>query len=249
MATSSPLLLGLPQAIWFTILENLSTRQLLDFGLVSKTCRTCSREETLWNRLSVKTWRQLQLDDIENPESIGEVTWKQAYVNISTAFPIKFSITNIVGGISYVNIILSSNKFFPNITDLPSPPASFRTPMGWDDFQELRQIHREICKEGKHSPIGEEYHVDFALRIHGTSNDSYIGFSRRKEQRDLVEIVVVPLVEANDFRDLSEIEQPLVLLIPFEIFDIYFGARLDGVTTKESPHTIAEITQLINQKK
>jgi len=246
---SNSLLLGLPAGIWTLILGNLSTRQLLVFGLVSKEAKTRSHNETLWNKLSIKTWRQLQLDDIENPESIGEVTWKQAYINISTAFPIKFSITKISGGILYVNIILSSNKFFPNITDLPSPPASFRTPMGWDDFNELRQIHKEICREGKHSPIGEEYHVDFALRIHGTSNDSYIGFSRRKEQRDLVEIVVVPLVEPTDFRDLSEIEQPLVLLIPFEIFDIYFGARLESIPLKESPHTIAELTQMLNQKK
>jgi len=234
---------------WIEVLSCVATGVVLNFGRVCKEALILSKSEIVWNVLCVKTWRQLQLDDIENPESIGEVSWKQAYQNISTGFPIKFTVTKIPDDISYVNIIISSNKFFPNITDSPTPPASFRTPMGWDDFQELRQIHNDICREGKHQPIGEEYHVDFPLRIHGSSNDSFLGFSRRKEQRDLVEIVVVPLVEPTDFRDLSEIEQPLVLLIPFEIFDIYFGARLAAISSKESPHTISELTQLLNQKK
>jgi len=249
VTTSKFSLLGLPSDVWISILSSFSTRDLLDFGLISKDCYNLSHDEYLWNLLCVKTWRQLQLDDIENPESIGEEAWKQAYINISTSFPIKFTVTKLSSGMGYVNIIISSNKFFPNITDVPSPPASFRTPMGWDDFLELKQIHREICREGKHQPIGEEYHVDFALRIHGTSNDSFVGFSRRKEQRDLVEIVVVPLVEATDFRDLSQIEQPLVLLIPFEIFDVYFGSRIAAIKEAESPHTIAEMTQLLNTKK
>jgi len=240
---------GLPNGYWFGVIGCLATREVINFSSVCKEANVLAKAEITWNGLCVKTWRQLQLDDIENPESIGEASWKQAYINISTAFPIKFSITEIPDGISYVNIIISSNKFFPNITDSPTPPASFRTPMGWDDFQELRQIHHDICREGKHQPIGEEYHVDFPLRIHGSSNDSFLGFSRRKEQRDLVEVVVVPLVEPTDFRDLSEIEQPLVLLIPFEIFDIYFGARIRTIPTKESPHTISELTQLLNQKK
>jgi len=240
--------LGLPSDLWLGVLCNLSARQLLAFGLVSKEGNKISEDEWLWNVMCVRTWRQLQLDDIENPESIGEISWKQAYINISTAFPIKFTLTKLSVGITYVNTIIASNKFFPNITDLPAPPASFRTPMGWDDFHELQQIHHEICREGKHRPATEEYHVDFVLRIHGSSNDAFIGFSRRKEQRDLVEIVVVPLVEPTDFRDLSEIEQPLVLLIPFEIFDVYFGARLSKLPVLETPHTIAEITQMLNQK-
>eukprot|EP01118_Nematostelium_gracile_P001808 TRINITY_DN11872_c0_g1_i2.p1 TRINITY_DN11872_c0_g1~~TRINITY_DN11872_c0_g1_i2.p1 ORF type:complete len:121 (-),score=28.08 TRINITY_DN11872_c0_g1_i2:69-431(-) len=120
--------------------------------------------------------------------------------------------------------------------------------MGWDDFKELKNIHYEICNTEPKENNTEDYHVDYALRIHGTSNDSFIGFSRRKEQRDLVEIVVVPLVEPNDYRDLSEIEQPLVLLIPFEIFEAYFGKRLESVKVLETPRTITEITQMLNKK-
>jgi len=239
---------ALDSTLLLQILVNLKTRDLLAFGLVNKIMHGKTRDEKLWNALCVRTWRQLQLDDIDNAESIGEISWIQAYKNISIAFPIKFTTTTSTN-VTYANIIISSNKFFPNITDLPSPPAAFRGPMGWDDFHELELIHKEVAKEPKQSSNTEEYHVDFALRIHGTSNDAYIGFSRRKEQRDLVEIVVVPLVEPTDIRDLSEIEQPLVLLIPFEIFDTYFGRRLSVIQSKDSPHTIAEMIQLLNQKK
>jgi hypothetical protein len=240
---------ALPYNVQLMIVSHLSTAELLHFGLVSKDSYNLCQDEWLWNLLCVKTWRQLQLDDIENPESIGEISWKQAYTNISRAFPISISLTNIKSaGIIYCNVIIASNKFFPNITDAPAPPASFRSPIGWDDFHEVVQVHSEICKNPAKSSSGEEYQVDYALRIHGTSNDSYVGFSRRKEQRDLVEIVVVPLVEATDFRDLSEIEQPLVLLIPFEIFDNYLGRRLSKVNALDSPHTILELTQMLNRK-
>jgi len=241
---------ALPYDIQLRVLSNLTTAELLLFGLVSKEFYNLAQDEWLWNLLCVKTWRQLQLDDIENPESIGEVSWKQAYVNISKGFPIKLSLTNIKSiGVTYCNLIIASNKFFPNITDAPVPPASFRSPIGWDDFHEVLQIHSEICKMPSKTNNGEEYQVDYALRIHGTSNDSFVGFSRRKEQRDLVEIVVVPLVEATDFRDLSEIEQPLVLLIPFEIFHTYLGKRLSVIPAKDSPRTILEMTQMLNRSK
>jgi len=240
---------ALPIHMQLRIVSNLTTPELLHFGLVSKEFYNLAQDESLWNHLCVRTWRQLQLDDIENPESIGEVSWKQAYQNISKGFPISLSVTSIkLIGVTYCNIIIASNKFFPNITDAPVPPASFRSPVGWDDFHEVVQIHSEICKMPGKTSNGEEYQVDYALRIHGTSNDSFIGFSRRKEQRDLVEIVVVPLVEATDFRDLSEIEQPLVLLIPFEIFNIYLGKRLSSIAAKDTPRTILEMTQMLNKK-
>jgi hypothetical protein len=181
--------LGLPYVVWIHhILENISTRELLDFGMVCKEAHACSRYDSIWNRACLRTWRQFKFED--NPNSIVK-TWKQTYINISAAFPIKFSITTVPGDISFVNIILSSNKFFPNVSNRPAVPASFRTPMGWDDFHQLHSIQKKICTEGKRSPKDKENHIDFPLRIHGSSNDSYIGFSRRKEQKDLVEIVVV----------------------------------------------------------
>jgi len=240
---------ALPYDLQLIIAANLSTPELLQFGLVAKECYNLSQDEWLWNLLCVKTWRQLQLDDIDNPESIGEVSWKQAYINISKGFPLGLSLTNIKSiNATYVNITIASNKFFPNITDAPVPPASFRSPIGWDDFRDISSFHNEICNMPAKSTNGEEYQVDHSLRIHGASNDSFVGFSRRREQRDLVEIVAVPLVEATDFRDLSEIEQPLVLLIPFEIFNIYLGKRLRSIPARESPRTILEMTQLLNRK-
>jgi len=212
----------IPASVKVQILGHLSVSEVLKCSVLCKEFHTICQHEALWQTLTAKYWYQLSLSKDQIP--FGQSSWRKLYRLIDSQFPMRLSLSTYSKQLQpYPAITVASSKYFPNESVVSSAPSSLRTPISWSDFNQLAKIiHQQLAKEVNAANTGSSSEEDTyeTVRFQGGSNDALIGLKKkRKDGKEFMEIVCIPMISSLDFRRIEDFgPPPLIVLCPYRAF-------------------------------
>jgi len=212
----------LPVASLVQIFSHFSCAE--ELGLAAKTCRKFRRaslSDSLWKFMCKRDFYHLDFDDIEEYYDNEENSWRNLFISIQKAFPVRIEVSPSSEGYG-VLVVSSDSRFFPNLSDQPDPPASLRTHILYED---VNTIARAVHMLSDSAQLDEYHSLIFQG---GLTSASILVLSKRRSQDglDFVEVDLVPYIASPYSDEAQEIASnpdfkshyPIIIHIPWAHF-------------------------------